>query len=269
MMQTTEISAFSLVNLTTGYHLRNQDKILSRGLTANLKQGELTCLLGSNGVGKSTLLRTMARFQPILDGEILLFGQPLSIFSPDELARIVGVVLTDKLPTASLRVEELVAMGRMPFTGFWGALSKEDLKVVEDSLEVVGMKSFAHRRITTLSDGEIQKIMIAKALAQQTPVILLDEPVAFLDFPSKVEILSLLQKLAREKQKAILLSIHDLELALQTADRLWLLNNEGDLEQGAPHELAEKGSLDFFFRSSGLAFNKDTLQYTYRKSVVK
>lgn len=268
-MQAKEITTFSLINLTTGYHLRNHDKVLSRSLTANLKRGELTCLLGSNGVGKSTLLRTMARFQTPLGGEILLFGKPLCSYSSDELAQQIGVVLTDKLPTASLRAEELVAMGRMPFTGFWGALNKVDLEIVEDSLAAVGMTAFGHRRMTTLSDGEMQKIMIAKALAQQTPVILLDEPVAFLDFPSKVEILGLLQKLAREKQKAILLSIHDLELALQTADRLWLLNDNGNLDQGSPHELAEKGSLDFFFKSKGLTFNRESLQYTYVKSVDK
>lgn len=261
---TTTAATFKLENLTTGYHLRGRDKVLSFSLSATLQRGVLTGLLGANGVGKSTLLRTMARFQPALGGDIYLFEKPLASYQSDELARNVGVVLTDKLPVAGLRAEEIVAMGRMPYTGFWGGLSDEDTEIVKHSLEMVGMTAFAHRRMTTLSDGEMQKIMIAKALAQQTPVILLDEPVAFLDFPSKVEILSLLRRLAHEENKSILLSVHDLELALQTVDNIWLLDEKGCMAQGTPHELAEQGRLDFFFAPGGLAFNRHTLQYTYK-----
>ena len=187
-MNTTENqTTFRLQNLSTGYRLRQRDIVLASGLEATLRTGELTCLLGPNGAGKSTLLRTMARFQEPLAGNISLQGQPLDSYKPNELARRVGVVLTDKLPSSNLRAEELVGMGRMPYTGFWGNLSDDDQRAVDEALQMVGMTSFRHRRLSTLSDGEQQKLMIAKALAQQTPVILLDEPVAFLDFPSKEE----------------------------------------------------------------------------------
>ena len=266
-MNTTENqTTFRLQNLSTGYRLRQRDIVLASGLEATLRTGELTCLLGPNGAGKSTLLRTMTRFQEPLAGNISLQGQPLDSYKPNELARRVGVVLTDKLPSSNLRAEELVGMGRMPYTGFWGNLSDDDQRAVDEALQMVGMTSFRHRRLSTLSDGEQQKLMIAKALAQQTPVILLDEPVAFLDFPSKVEILTLLRRLAREKKKAVLLSIHDLELALQTADRLWLLDTQGRLTQGTPAELAHNGSLNIFFTSHGLSFDPETMQYSIKKS---
>ena len=258
-------TTFSLHNLTTGYHLHRRDKLLSRNLSADLKCGMLTCLLGTNGVGKSTLLRTLAGFQPAMNGEVELFGKPLKEYSPYELARKVGVVLTEKLPIANLKAHELVAMGRLPYTGFWGGLNEDDLRIADKALDMVGMTAFANRRLSTLSDGELQKLMIAKALAQETPVILLDEPVAFLDFPSKVEILGLLRKLAREEQKAVLLSIHDLELALQTADYLWIMEADGKLVQGEPHEMAKQGNLDFFFSTSGLTFSHETLQYSLEK----
>ena len=265
-MNSSGKTTFQLHDLKTGYRLQRRDIVLSANLEATLTTGELTCLLGPNGAGKSTLLRTMARFQPALDGEVQLFGQPLESYTAEKLARRVGVVLTDKLPSSSLRAEELVSMGRMPYTGFWGTLTADDRQAVDEALDMVGMTAFRRRRLATLSDGEQQKLMIAKALAQQTPVILLDEPVAFLDFPSKVEILTLLRRLAREQGKAILLSIHDLELALQTADRLWLLDSEGHLSQGTPKELAQNGSLDFFFKGHGLEFDKHTMQYTLTNS---
>ena len=254
-----------LCHLTTGYHLPKGDKVLAQDLSAQLRAGELTCLLGNNGVGKSTLLRTLAHFQPALQGEVKLLGEPLSRFNATRLARTLGVVLTDKVPTASLRAEELVAMGRMPFTGFWGGLSSSDQELIRRSMEQVGMLDFSRRRLATLSDGERQKLMIAKVLAQQTPIILLDEPIAFLDFPSKVEILTLLRRLAREEGKAVLLSIHDLELALQMADRLWVLQRDGSLCEGTPRDLASEGRLDFFFEAHDLHFDKDTLQYSLTK----
>lgn len=265
-MQQVPSPAFHLDNLATGYRLRSGDKVLSSNLTAALLKGQLTCLLGTNGVGKSTLLRTMARFQPAISGQIDLFGKPLDSYSSNGLAKILGVVLTDKVPVGSLTAIELVSMGRLPYTGFWGGLTKADKIIVEEAIDQVGMRRFANRRLATLSDGERQKLMIAKALAQQTKVILLDEPIAFLDFPSKVDILDLLHRLACEEGKAILLSIHDLELALQTADCLWLLQGNGALVQGTPEALAREGKLDFFFSTHGLAFNHETLQYTFLKN---
>ena len=192
----------------------------------------------------------------------MLDGKPLPLWSRHELARHVGVVLTDSIPVLTLRADELVAMGRMPYTGFWGKLNDDDRRIVDKTLSMVGMTKFRSRRIATLSDGERQKLIIAKALAQQTHTILLDEPIAFLDFPSKVQVLTLLRRLAREEQKAVLLSIHDLELALQTADRLWLLGNDGRLLEGSPRTLAAEGMLDFMFEGEGLRFDRRSLHYT-------
>ena len=253
---------YSFENLATGYVGKGKRKILSYGLSAELMLGELTCLLGVNGSGKSTLLRTLAGFQPPLKGMVTLMGKRLEDYSREALAKTVSVVLTEKLPTDNLTVGELVEMGRIPYTGFWGGLSVDDRGIVLDSLEKVGMVGFANRRFGELSDGERQKILIAKALAQRTQVILLDEPACFLDFPSKVEMLRLLKNMARERGISVLLSIHDLELALQTADCLWVLNGEEGLVTGEPQTLAACGELDFFFKGKGVAFDKMSLRYS-------
>lgn len=200
-------------------------------MTASLHQGELCCLLGANGAGKSTLLRTLAAFQSPLSGEMLLGGRSLSAIAPRELSTLVGIVLTERIRTAGITVRDMVAMGRSPYTNFWGHLTETDHHYINETMEQVGVASFASRQISTLSDGERQKVMIAKALAQQTPVILLDEPTAFLDFPSKVEVMLLLRRLAHEMGKSIFLSTHDLDMALQTADRLWLM---GKRDAAAP-----------------------------------
>lgn len=164
-----------------------------------------------------------------------------------------------------MRVREMVAMGRSPYTGFWGKLSAEDEAAVDAAIEAVGIQPLSRRMVHTLSDGERQKVMIAKALAQQTPVILLDEPTAFLDFPSKVEMLLLLAHLAHDMQKIIFLSTHDLELALQTADRLWLMGKETDgVVIGTPNELASSGALPHFFSGPGISFDAKTMRFEVR-----
>ncbi len=216
--------AIIISNLSIGY----KGKVVERGLSAEVRCGELTCLLGTNGTGKSTMLRTLAGLQPALSGEVCLRAegdqmQQVEAFSKQELARWVSVVLTEQPDVKQLSVAEMVGMGRMPYTGFFGSLSDDDRRIVAESLEATGMGAFAERYFDALSDGERQKVMIAKALAQQTPIILLDEPTAFLDYPSKVEMMKMLRRLANEMNKTILLSTHDLELALQHADRLLLL----------------------------------------------
>ena len=251
-----------LKGLSTGYHTKKGDRVVSQSITATLQAGELTCLLGPNGAGKSTLLRTLCAFQPPLSGEMLLDGCPLESFTSQELATRIGVVLTERQDIRGMRVREMVAMGRSPYTGFWGKLSAEDEAAVDAAIEAVGIQPLAQRMVHTLSDGERQKVMIAKALAQQTPVILLDEPTAFLDFPSKVEMLLLLAHLAHDMQKNIFLSTHDLELALQTADRLWLMGKETDgVVIGAPKELACSGALPHFFSGPGISFDAKTMRF--------
>lgn len=264
-----------LKDLTIGYAQKNNTKVVASGINATLHSGRLTCLIGANGIGKSTLLRTLSAFQPPLSGEIFIDSEspiPLSTLTDKQLSRLIGVVLTEKPDVQNMTVFELVGLGRSPYTGFWGRLNEEDKEVVKESLRLVGIESLQDRLIQTLSDGERQKTMIAKALAQQTPVIYLDEPTAFLDYPSKVEMLTLLRHLARETGKTIFLSTHDMELALQIADELWLMTaeessstglcqspKETTLIIGTPQELAANGSLSHFIDRPGLHFDPQTL----------
>ncbi len=227
-------------------------------LNAMAQPGTLTCLIGHNGTGKSTLLRTIARLQPSIDGRVLIGDNDISTLKPTHLSRMLSIVLTSRPDVRNMTVEELVALGRAPYTGFWGRLSADDRRIVRHSIESVGITAMAERRVCTLSDGEMQKVMIAKSLAQQTPVILLDEPTAFLDFPGKIDLMLLLQRLAHEERKTILLSTHDLETALQTADRLWLLA-DGALHDGTPHELADQGFIDEYIGRKNVKFDKQTL----------
>lgn len=248
-------------NLAIGYHGKHEVKCVAESITDTIHSGELTCLLGENGAGKSTLLRTLAAFQPALEGNISILGRNLADYGEKQLATVIGVVLTERSSVQNMTVEELVGMGRSPYTGFWGRLRSEDRAVVDSSLEMVGISQFRSRLVQTLSDGERQKVMIAKALAQETPIIFLDEPTAFLDYPSKVEILHLLHRLSREAGKTIFLSTHDLELALQIADRLWLMARGRSVISGNPEDLALDGTLDTFFNRRGVAFEKQTGLY--------
>jgi len=246
-----------LKELSIGYHTKNGTRVVAEGINAAIQSGELTCLLGANGVGKSTLLRTLSAFQPTLFGEIIIRSQEISTYTDKELSRLIGVVLTEKPDIRNMTVRELVALGRSPYTGFWGTLHDADWQVVDEAINAVRISKLRERMVHTLSDGERQKVMIAKALAQQTPVIFLDEPTAFLDFPSKVEMMQLLRRLAKEEQKTIFLSTHDFELALQVADKLWLMTDE--LHIGTPHELAQSGALAGYVERPGITFDAQTL----------
>ena len=249
-----------LTDVSIGYKTRQGLKTVATGITASIFSGELTCLLGRNGVGKSTLLRTLAGFQPKLGGSIVIDGRQQEDYTARELAQRLGVVLTERPDVQQMTVWELVAMGRSPYTGFWGRLDHDDELMVKQAISQVGIDELAQRQVTTLSDGERQKVMIAKALAQQTSIIFLDEPTAFLDYPSKVETLLLLRRIGREARKTIFLSTHDLELALQVADRLWLMDDATGLSIGTPAELAQKGVLATFVeRASGVSFDAATL----------
>ena len=273
-----------LKDLSIGYRTKQGVRVVAQGLTAQLQRGQLTCLLGENGVGKSTLLRTLAAFQPKLEGSVSIEGRELDDYSERKLARTIGIVLTEKPDVQQMTVMELVEMGRAPYTGFWGRLNEDDRKVCNEAIALIGIEPLKDRMIQTLSDGERQKVMIAKALAQQTPVIFLDEPTAFLDYPSKVDMLLLLSRISREAQKTIFLSTHDLELALQVADTIWLMSKSGKwkeksgkrkeeiaergatLQIGTPYELAQNGALSQFIeRGNGIEFNKDTLSVRVKK----
>ncbi len=226
-----------LESLAIGYHGKHSVKVVAEGISDSICSGELTCLIGENGAGKSTLLRTLSGFLPPISGEIDILGKPLKSYRETDLAKVIGVVLTEKNNLQNMTVEELVGMGRSPYTGFWGRLRTEDKEKVAQAIALVGIGELKDRMVQTLSDGERQKVMIAKALAQETPIIFLDEPTAFLDYPSKVEILNLLHRLSSEEGKTIFLSTHDLELALRVADRVWLMTKKGAVQTGSPDNL--------------------------------
>ena len=249
-------------NLSTGYFSKKGIKVIAQNIRATISSGELTCLLGANGAGKSTLLRTLSAFLRPLSGEIWIRGKRLTDYTDKELATVIGVVLTEKCQLRNMTVTELIGMGRSPYTGFWGTLSPKDKQIVSEAIALVRIEELKERMVHTLSDGERQKVMIAKALAQETPIIFLDEPTAFLDYPSKVEILHLLHRLSREMNKTIFLSTHDLELALQIADQIWLMDREKGVLVGTPEDLAIDGSLEnFFYQRKGIAFEKETGLY--------
>lgn len=245
-------------NLCIGYPGKGDVKVVASDICAGINSGELTCLLGANGVGKSTLLRTLSAFQPRLSGEIRIEGKDISSYTDKQLSKVISVVLTEKCDIRNMSAVELIGLGRSPYTGFWGTLSKEDKAVVDHAIELVGISHLAHRMVHTLSDGERQKVMIAKALAQETPVIYLDEPTAFLDFPSKVEMMQLLHLLSRQTNKTIFLSTHDLELALQIADKIWLMDKVNGVTIGTPEDLSLDGTLSGFFARKGIVFDLDT-----------
>lgn len=237
-------------DLSTGYGRH----IVGHSLNAQIHPGRLTCLLGPNGVGKSTLLRTICGFQPPLDGHVWIEGKALDQMTRKERSQSIGIVLTERPDIPDMRAEEMVAMGRTPYTGFWGTLRPEDSQHVEEAMQMVGISTLRHRMIHTLSDGERQKVMLAKALAQDTPCILLDEPTAFLDFPSKVDTMRLLHQLAHQCHKTVFLSTHDVEMAIQLSDELWLLSPE-ELVSGSTENLSNDGTLERFVACEGVSFD--------------
>ncbi len=262
------LKCLQLSHLSIGYREgKSTPTAVLEDINATLHAGEMTCLLGANGIGKSTLLRTLSGFQPPIAGTIMLHRNDgeqiteLQDMSHAEMARTVSVVLTGKTDVQNLTVEELVSLGRSPYTGFWGNLKAKDKEVVGHAIEQVGIRHLQGRMVQTLSDGERQKVMIAKALAQQTPVILLDEPTAFLDFPSKVEMLQLLHRLAHDTGKLILLSTHDLELALQLADCLWIFQKGKTMRTGTPQELTDNGILKDFIENGNVRFERGRIRF--------
>ncbi|NDW11882.1 ABC transporter ATP-binding protein [Bacteroides sp. 214] len=245
-------------SLTIGYFGKKKNKIVAENIHASINQGELTCLLGTNGIGKSTLLRTLSAFQPKLTGDIYIQGKKIEEYSTHQLAQLISVVLTDRLDVRNMTAEELIGLGRSPYTGFWGTLDDENNQIVKQAISMIHIEELSNRMVHTLSDGERQKVMIAKALAQDTPIIFLDEPTAFLDFPSKVEIMQLLHQLSRETNKTIFLSTHDLELALQIADKLWVMDKAYGVTIGTPEDLSLSGKLNTFFGRKGVSFDTET-----------
>ena len=247
--------ALAINDATIGY--RNGKKVtpIVESINATLRAGEVVALIGLNGAGKSTLLRTLSAFQQPLSGSVRFAMGDAARLSSQELARCLSVVLTEN-DFAALTVGEVVALGRTPYTGFLGCLTADDKAIVAGAMAKMGVQHLENRLIATLSDGERQKCLIAKAIAQQTPLMLLDEPTAFLDFRSKVQLFRMLRCLAAEEEKAVVVSTHDIEMALRFADKLWLID-EGRLYEGSAAELAADGLLQGFIDGDGIVYDKE------------
>lgn len=242
--------------LSVGY----RSPILS-GIDLELHPGELVCLLGPNGAGKSTLLRTLAGLQPALAGRLSLDGEDAASLTAEAWARKAAIVLTERVEAGNLSVYALAALGRHPFTGWTGRLRPEDRDAVRRGLEEAGAWELRDRPFDELSDGEKQRVMLARALAQEPSLLLLDEPTAFLDLPRRVETMRSLRRLARERGRAVLLSTHDLDLAMRASDRLWLLPPGGPVQSGLPEELALQGAIGKVFDQGDVAFDLATGQF--------
>ena len=250
-------------NVSIGYSQSGQKpRVVHPGLDFDLYSGALTSLLGSNGTGKSTLLKTLSGLLKLLGGSVEIQGRPLHSFDEEAFSQVISIVLTAKTYAGGLSVYELVSLGRYPYTGFFGKLTEQDHRIIRQVLEKTGIAHLAHVLTGELSDGERQKAMIAKALAQESPIILLDEPTAYLDITSRMEIMKLLHTLAKDEHKAILLSTHDLETALRLSDKLWLMMEGESLISGIPEDLALDGNLEKFYRSSGMHFDRFTGQFS-------
>ena len=226
----------------------------SETVNARITGGQFVALLGRNGTGKSTLLRAMMGVEKPQSGEITLQGKNIASLKPEKLARNISFVTTDKVRIANLRCKDVVALGRAPYTNWIGQLQPEDQKRVDDAMQLVGMSGYAEKTMDKMSDGECQRIMIARALAQDTPVILLDEPTAFLDLPNRYELCLLLKKLAQEEKKCVLFSTHDLDIALSLCDSIMLIDNPQMYTLPTP-EMVASGHIERLFRNESVTFD--------------
>lgn len=258
----TQHLTIELRHLRTGYTERRRSVIISPDLCLAIRPGEIVMLMGPNGSGKSTLMHTMAGLLPPLAGEVELGEKPLSSLTMKEVARQLSLVLTERIPAGNMDVWEVVTIGRYPYTGFRGVLSAEDKRICEEALTTCRLTELRERIFDTLSDGEKQRVMIARALAQETPLILLDEPTAHLDLPSRLEVTTMLRTLAHKLDKSILISTHELDLALGWADTIWLLDRSGAITAKAPEDLILDGDIERVFGDPRLRFDQERGEFS-------
>jgi iron complex transport system ATP-binding protein len=256
-----EILSFG--SLRIGYADGRNEKVLLPPLTASARRGEMIALIGKNGIGKSTLLRTLAGLQPSLGGDIIYSGKSIKEYSRTDLARTIGYISTEIVKVSNMRVYDLVALGRFPYTNWFGKIDKVNHDIITDSIEKTGMSSLSLRFVSELSDGERQKAMIARILAQDTGILVMDEPTAFLDIGSKFEILHLMHLLSQKNGKTIIFSTHDLNVAMSQADKIWLIV-DNHLVEGAPEDLMLQGAFDHLFDSSVVQYNSEHGTYSFK-----
>lgn len=251
-------------NLSIGYCNKNGTTYIAQNININLSKGKLVCLLGKNGIGKSTLLRTLSKTQHKLEGDIFIDGENLHAIPAPTLAKKMSLVLTEKIPESQLSVYDLIALGRQPYTNWLGKLSKEDIRCIDNAIALVDIKHIVLKKNYELSDGQLQKVMIARALAQDTDIIILDEPTAHLDLHHKIEVFKILQNLVHKTNKTIILSTHEVNLALQLADNIWLMT-DNNFTTGTTDSLIESKEIEGLFPEDQIVFNRDLKQFTLKK----
>ena len=248
-------SIFLTENLAIGYSSKKETICVAKNININLQKGKLIALIGANGIGKSTLLRTIAAIQKPLSGTIYLNDKNINEYNSQQLAQNISVVFTEKLPPSNLTVFELIALGRQPYTNWLGKLSADDLLKIDNALNVIQIEHLRNKKHYELSDGQLQQVLIARALAQDAPLIILDEPTTHLDLVNKVSLLKLLQKLTRTTNKCVLFSSHDIDLAIQVADEM-IVFTDTVIVQDEPCKLIENGIFESIFKDESIIFDK-------------
>lgn len=251
-------------NLSIGYTSKKSDILVAKNINIQLNKGELVGLVGANGIGKSTLLRTITKVQKPLSGSIFIDGHNLNQINQLDLAKSLSLVLTEPIASKNLSVLELVALGRQPYTNWIGSLSTKDKAIINQALELINIQNLKDKKCFELSDGQLQKVLIARAMAQDTNLIILDEPTTHLDMYHKVFILKLLQKLVKETNKTILFSSHEIDLAIQLCDKLIIMTREG-VVMDSPCNLIEKGAFDVLFPKDMIVFDQKTGSFRVKK----
>lgn len=249
-------SILNTTNLNIGYKSKNSVVTIAENLNLNLKSGKLISLIGANGIGKSTLLRTITGIQHPLSGSVYLNDRNITEYKSLDLAQNLSLVLTEKLPPSNLSVFELVALGRQPYTNWVGTLTNTDIEKVQEAMQLTQIEHLSHKKHYEISDGQLQKVLIARALAQDTPLIILDEPTTHLDLLHKVSLFKLLKKLTQETQKCILFSTHDIDLAIQLSDEMIVMTPE-NVVQDEPCNLISNGSFAALFKNEHIIFDAE------------
>ncbi len=250
-------------NLSIGYETKKQQTVVASGISLSLTAGKLISMIGANGIGKSTLLRTLTGIQKPISGQVFLDERVVSDYLPSELSQKLSLVLTEKLPPSNLTVFELVALGRQPYTNWLGKLTPEDIAKVNEALQLTGTFHLSAKKYFQISDGQLQNVLVARALAQDTPLIVLDEPTTHLDLQHKATLFKLLKTLSSETGKCILFSTHDVEMAIQLSDEIIVMNH-GKAVQDSPENLIENGHFDSLFPDESIIFDRHKKQFVFR-----
>jgi iron complex transport system ATP-binding protein len=243
-------------NLCVGYSSKKEIKTIASNINLTLKKGELIALIGANGIGKSTLLRTLIGIQPPLSGAVILNGKNILDYDSISFAQNLSIVLTEKLPPSNLTVFEIIALGRQPYTNWLGNLSDNDISKINEAMELTQITPLANKKHYEISDGQLQNVLVARALAQDTPLIILDEPTTHLDLLHKVSLFKLLKKLAKDTNKCILFSTHDIDMAIQISDEMIIMTEE-NVVQDQPCNFISKGNFDTLFKDEHIAFDSE------------